>query len=343
MKFLNYLLYAISTVLERLVLSNLFGAFSCKGACHAEVITACFPSTTAASVATYTTGLTPQQHGILGYRLFIKEYDAVTNMLKYISETSEQPLRVNPTQFFPFKTVGEQLQHAGIASHAVIPSDIVNTTFTQMTLRSTEQHPHHNLREFCDTILGILQQKEKTFVHAYIALYDTLCHLYGPYSWRAGAYLREIDNCLFTLMGKLSSSNTCVVLSADHGHIATQPDHTIFYEEHEPLLNALEHVAGESRMNYLYCKPERKSFVKKYFRTHFSDYAVLMRSSNALTQGLFGCGEPYEKTRERIGDFIVIAKDNYILSSHKFYLAGMHGGLSKQEMLVPLLMHRCSS
>src|SRR3989344_1906736 len=29
------------TVLERLVLSNLFGAFSCKGACHAEVITAC--------------------------------------------------------------------------------------------------------------------------------------------------------------------------------------------------------------------------------------------------------------------------------------------------------------
>ncbi len=308
-----------------------------------EAITACFPSTTAASVATFTTGLTPQQHGILGYKLYLKEYNTVANMLKYTSATNDRPILVDPATFFPFTTLGEKLTRAGIGSHAVIPQDIVNTTFTKMTLRATEQHSHHNLQEFCDTILHILKQKEKTFVHAYISLYDTVCHLYGPHSPYARTYLHEIDNNLFTLMKKISSPDTCVVASADHGHIATRPAHVIFYQEHEPFLNALDHVTGESRMNYLYCKPEHKSFVKQYFRTHFSDYAVLMRSSHALKQGLFGIGEPYEKTNERIGDFIVIAKDNYTLSSHRFYLAGMHGGLSKQEMLVPLLTHRSSA
>ena len=40
-------------------------------------LTSIFPSTTTASLATLHTGLTPQEHGILGYRLFLKEFGKI--------------------------------------------------------------------------------------------------------------------------------------------------------------------------------------------------------------------------------------------------------------------------
>ena len=45
-------------------------------------ITTVFPSTTVAALSTYSTGLAPAQHGLIGYRLYLREISAVANMIQ---------------------------------------------------------------------------------------------------------------------------------------------------------------------------------------------------------------------------------------------------------------------
>jgi len=57
----------------------------------------------------------------------------------------------------------------------------------------------------------------------------------------------------------------------------------------------------------------------------------------ALDSGLFGNGPHKENVRDRLGDLIAIARgDAYLWWAPKQnIMAGRHGGLSREEMLVP--------
>jgi hypothetical protein len=68
----------------------------------------------------------------------------------------------------------------------------------------------------------------------------------------------------------------------------------------------------------------------------------VMPSSQLLEAGLFGPGTPAPDTRDRLGDLIVIThQDAYLWWAAKPNpLIGRHGGLSAEEMLVPLLAFR---
>ncbi|HUT21110.1 MAG TPA: alkaline phosphatase family protein, partial [Anaerolineae bacterium] len=58
-----------------------------------------------------------------------------------------------------------------------------------------------------------------------------------------------------------------------------------------------------------------------------------------LSSGLLGPGPVYEETPHRLGDLVCLAKDDHYLArdDYQLKLLGRHGGLSAQEMLVPLL------
>ena len=65
-----------------------------------------------------------------------------------------------------------------------------------------------------------------------------------------------------------------------------------------------------------------------------------------VKKGFYGLYKPNKKIFDRIGDYVLVMKDNYVL---KDWVAGEddddfvahHGGVSSQEMYVPLVVAKC--
>ncbi len=73
-------------------------------------------------------------------------------------------------------------------------------------------------------------------------------------------------------------------------------------------------------------------------------YCCLFKSHDLIDRNYFGLFEPNPNLFDRVGDYILIMKKNYILkdSIEKGKKKGRphighHGGISKNEMLVPLI------
>jgi hypothetical protein len=66
---------------------------------------------------------------------------------------------------------------------------------------------------------------------------------------------------------------------------------------------------------------------------------VTLNRNQVLNSGLLGPGQMYEETEHRLGDLVGLARGRHFLArnKHQARMPGRHGGLSPQEMLVPLL------
>ena len=73
------------------------------------------------------------------------------------------------------------------------------------------------------------------------------------------------------------------------------------------------------------------------------DKCLIYESMDLWNRNFFGLYEPHPRLFERIGDFIIIPKEEYIIKDFLMgekekYHIGNHGGLSSQEMYVPLIV-----
>ena len=72
-------------------------------------------------------------------------------------------------------------------------------------------------------------------------------------------------------------------------------------------------------------------------------YCWLHKSSDLVKKNIFGLGKPDPKLLDRIGDYTLIMKENYIIKDNllgrkSYAMKGNHGGVSPDEMIVPLVI-----
>jgi hypothetical protein len=83
--------------------------------------------------------------------------------------------------------------------------------------------------------------------------------------------------------------------------------------------------------------------VVAYAREHLADVAVAMTRDQAVAEGLFGVKELSGRAASRIGEVLLFPRANLQITPSADAPAsfrGLHGGLSPQEALVPLLSLR---
>jgi predicted AlkP superfamily pyrophosphatase or phosphodiesterase len=299
-------------------------------------ITTSFPSTTATSLATLTTGEMPGAHGMLGYTVQVpRSGGRVLNSLKWDE-------RVDPVIWQPIPTLFERASAAGITTTHVAAKRYENTGFTRAVFRGAHYKGANVSADLISETVAALQQSP-SFVYLYVNDVDSAGHSDGVGSDKWLAAVKSVDELVKTLMQKLPKG-TRIWLTADHGMINV--DEKIIMGQDNDLLTDIAVIAGEPRMRHLYLAADSTSaeneVIARWQSTLGSKVTMHTRQS-AITAGLFGSNVSLDAA-ERAGDVIAIAQDNLVLldperADKEGAMIGHHGGDSVIESSVPLLQH----
>lgn len=309
-------------------------------------MTSVFPTTTAAAITTFLTGLAPQQHGLTGWFMHLKEVGVVTAILPFQPRYGGASLgaaKIKISDVFNERSTFERIKSP---STVITASRIVDSEFSLASTRNAQRRSYENLDEYFALIAKVAREPGKKYVYAYWPEFDHACHTHGVGSAQAAAHFDQIDAGFASLLESLAGSDTLLIMSADHGLIDTSPQHTIALTAHPRFSETLVlPLCGEPRVAYCYVRPTRIRQFEDYVAQELSEYCWMITADQALEEKLFGDGTPHPRLYDRIGDYLLLMKENYVIKDllrgeRPFSQVGVHGGLTPNELYVPLIVAR---
>lgn len=316
-------------------------------------ITSISPSTTAAALTTFWTGAVPAAHGILGYELWLKEYGILSNMIlhgpaaAYGSIGSLYSAGMDVETFLPVPTIGPALMNQDVVVRSMQHYSIVNSGLSSLLDEGARRLPYKTTSDmFCnyEQALANDEPSQKSYTWMYYPAHDSLSHTYGAADPRVHHDFAALGYLLHTFLQRRQNQTArkrLLLITADHGHLVTPKDPKYDLANTPDIQTYLAmNPSGDNRLPYLYVKPGHEQDLVNAIRKHWapSEFALL-KSEDALKGGLFGEAPHYARTPDRIGDYLLIPQGTSYLwwSGRPNPLLGRHGGLSRTEMVVPLI------
>jgi len=300
---------------------------------HGRIQTA-FPSTTATSLATLTTGQLPGAHGMLGYTVQVpRSGGRLLNALKWDE-------RVDPENWQPIETLFQRAAAAGINVTHVAAKRYENSGFTRAVFRGA-QYKGANLVADLISETKLALHKAPSFVYLYVNDLDTAGHSDGVGSEKWIAALSMIDQMVSQLMKEVPKG-TRIWVTSDHGMINVQEKIVIGLDN--PLMQGVSVVAGEPRARHLYLdsdSPTARAETASLWQEYLQDKALVLTREQAISSNLFG-SEVSADALDRMGEVIAIARGGLVLLDadrvdKEGAMVGHHGADSDIESQVGLL------
>lgn len=329
-------------------------------------LTSIFPSQTTNALTTLNTGLTPQQHGLFEYYIYIKEVGKIVNTLRFEPLGSYGGNELVKSGFdlkvlFNETNIQSMLKEAGVESFTHIFSSYAYSNSSRMLFKDSTFVP--SLKS-SDLIVNLKKKLENTtgpayfFVH--LANLDTISHEYGPNSYEYGAEVSAISYLLNKeLTQKIdpkTAKQTLLLLTSDHGGVDIVPEHTTYLNGFAELLSNLKTGAGgepilptgSARDVFLHVQDEKMDDTKELLNKTVGTKAKIVETKQAIDNGLFGLGKPTKRFLDRAGNLLILPYLNETVWFDHFKEVnytprGQHGGLNKDEMLVPLAVTKLSN
>jgi predicted AlkP superfamily pyrophosphatase or phosphodiesterase len=314
-------------------------------------LTSVFPSTTDAALISLRTGRPPAEHGWLAYNLYLREMGIASNaILLSPTWTRETDLLVDwgldPEQLVTVPALAEHLEARGVSNHALFHTRFQNSGFSTMLYRGVENiHGHLHASDFWVQLRQLMAdtRSRPAFLSAYWSGLDTLAHVYGPDTEQWEAEFRTVTYLLEQeLLARLPATDregTLLLITADHGQIRIPPAQILMASDHPALSqHLLVPIMGESRAAFVYPRPGRRDAIREFLEERFRGWFVVLDSVKALEAGLFGLPIT-DEAYARVGELLVLPRGRHAIQQAPLAmnLVGRHGGLSPEEMLVPLI------
>ena len=300
---------------------------------HCSIKTA-FPSTTATSLATLTTGELPGTHGMLGYTVQVpRSGGRLLNALKWDE-------RVDPEIWQPVETLFQRASAAGINVTHVAAKRYENSGFTRAVFRGAHYKGANLVADLIGETKAALQATP-SFVYLYVNDLDSAGHSDGVGSDKWIAALTMIDHMVSQLMKEVPKG-TRMWITSDHGMVNVE-EKIVIGRDNE-LLTGVSLVAGEPRARHIYLtsdSPAARIETASLWQEYLAQKAVVFTREEALSHNLFGTNVSADSV-DRMGEIIAIARGGLVLldadrADKEGSMIGHHGGDSDVESQVGLL------
>jgi hypothetical protein len=297
-----------------------------------EPATCGVPSTTATSLTSLGTALTPGQHGLVGFTSRVPETGELLNSLFW-----DKP--VDPLEWQPHRTAFDRLEGAGVHTSVVSKREFADSGLTRCGQRGATYVGADDLTERIDgAVAGAGRRPSLTYV--YDGDLDWHGHRAGVDSQRWRSQLRDIDEDVQELREALPDEVRLLVV-ADHGMVDSMPERHVDVDEQPGLRDGVALLGGEARFRHVYCRGGAVDDVAATWRAVLGDKATVLTRDEAIARGWFG--EVDHRVRLRLGDVVAAAHDDWALMSSRDFayemtLIGLHGSLTSREMHIPILV-----
>lgn len=319
-----------------------------------------FPSTTSAHITTLHTGQTVGEHGIFEWNYYEPSLDAMISPLpfSYAGAIERETLKaagIHARQIFPKETIYQHWQQKGITAIVFQPRAYTPSSYSNIVLRGAIARGYKTLAE---SLVNLKQAVNEAKTPACVLLYydriDSISHDYGPNATQTQAeilhFLLAMEHIL--LKKPVISRRVLFLLTADHGQVEIDPATTI-YLNREARFDGLERFlrvdrqghplvpGGSPRDFFLYIREGLVEEAQEFLSVRLEGKAEVRSVDEMIRAGYFGPRTSPE-FRARAGDLVILPyrgesvwwyeKDRF---EQKYY--GHHGGLTPQEMEIPLL------
>jgi hypothetical protein len=289
-------------------------------------ITTVAPSTTATALTSITTGLTPGEHGIVGYRMEMA--GEVLNVLRWSTGHGDSRRHIEPVPTQPFAPfMGELVP-------VVSKAELESSAFTEAHLRGTTAAGWRAPSSIA-VVVGDLLRRGERFVYAYYDGIDKIAHErgFGPFY---DAELQFVDSLVGAVQAALPPG-AALLVTADHGQVEIG-DRLV--TPHADVLRLCRQQSGEGRFRWLHARPGAQAELLAAATHHHSGQAWVHSREEVIAAGWFG-PTVSPPIAGRYGDVALVPFEPISFhdpaDSGPYPLVCRHGSLTSAEMLVPLL------
>lgn len=283
------------------------------------------PTTTAAALTSITTGATPSDHGVVGYRFRVG--GEVMNALRWQYDGENRgpkPVEVQPIA--PF---------GGHDVPIVSKAEFTTTGFTAAHLRGGTLHGWRTAASLLTHSRRLVADGHR-LVYAYYDGVDRIAHAHGLLDDFLIDELVATDRLVGDLLAALPP-DMALLVTADHGQVHVGPEGQRKLDDLDPLVGA---YSGEGRFRSLHARTGAAADLLQAAQERFGDVAWVRSREQVIAEGWLGAGMR-PTVAGRLGDVVLVAKEPVAFVDPGYRqeatLLSMHGSLTADEMLVPLV------
>ena len=326
-----------------------------------EKLTAQFPSTTAAHITTLHTGMPVGEHGIFEWIYYEPALDAIIAPLLFsfagtFQRDTLKSVGAKPRHLFPNTTLYQSLKKQGVTSSIFQHREYTPSSFSDVIFSGARSIGYKTLPE---ALINLADALAKSTPPSYFVLYneklDAISHEYGPDSPQTTAeiqvFLMTMENIFLKALAG-SHRKILFLLTADHGQSETDP-HTTVYLNRDPRFAGIEKFlktnrrgellvpGGSARDFFLYIQAGLVDEAQAFLTPRLEGRAEVRKVADLMSEGWFG-PRLSPKFCARAGDLVLLPYRYesvwwYEKDKHEQRYYGHHGGLTPQEMEIPLL------
>lgn len=325
-----------------------------------SVLTSQFPSTTSAHITTLHSGQPVGETGVFEWFYYEPIVDRVIAPLLYSLATDKSrdkldPHTAPPEKLYPTRSVYHSLTARGVHLYAHMDHTLTDLVYTRTMLKNSTLIPSLSYSgAFIDLVSALTRDPSPAFHFLYVSIIDTMLHVYGPGAPQVQAeiatLLHALENILHANLAD-KAHKTLLLVTADHGQIDNNLAEIVYLDHADPgLVDLLRKdgrgepivPGGSSRDMFLYVQPDRITEAQTRLTNLLGDKAEVRLTSDLIADGYFGTTAPSPEFMSRVSELVILPRPGQLVYwdgngqfTQKY--RGMHGGLTPQEMEIPLL------
>lgn len=288
-------------------------------------ITTVAPTTTATALSSIATGLTPGEHGLIGYRIVLG--GEVVNVLRWAVDGEDRRRSQPPADIQRFPAF------LGRPVPVVSPFELCSSAFSEAHLRGSVPV---GWRAASSLPIDVRHQLDagEPFVYAYYGGVDKVAHERG-FGEYYDAELRTADRLVADLL-ELLPPGAALLVTADHGQVQVGDN---IIRPSADLLRLVSGQSGEGRFRWFHARSGIDELVQA-LEAELGGTGWIRTREQLIDERWFGSTVP-PQVAGRLGDVAAVAHQPVSYDdpadTGPFELVCRHGSMTSAEVYVPLL------